>query len=391
MPDTRSDSSCRCCSGCCEPFSWVRLPSGWLLLLLCPLAEHAGMLQVAGCCAQLHAIAAAVWARPAASDLVPAATSAAGRERNGRYSTEKTQCFGDICLADVCSVRDTLGRSENPGHQVRQFHRSVAYTTINKSITSFPTPHENNATSIRTAAEQQMGAPRPLLLCAFLFLCTACLAAASDNPAKRKRWRPEDFPNPQKDLLKCGRRDGVKSSLCDPEDILTPQQHNMVDGLVNEIASGAAPFKTAACGAAGQQGFQVRRCGKQCACIRMCMHARCCSRNTPWIRLLCGPKLAGVAVSTALTHWRGGKSPACQLQWNLYVHPDVHPIARLLPLGFVSCRWQSLYSIAWISASMQTRPPPRSALRAPCTTAGGSATLTARTGPCCCWRLETDR
>jgi hypothetical protein len=130
----------------------------------------------------------------------------------------------------------------------------------------------------QTAAEQQqqMGAPcRPLLLSAclaFLLLCTPCLVSASDNPAKRKRWKPEDFPNPQKDLTKCGRRDGLKSSLCDPENILTPQQHNMVDGLVNEIASGAAPFKTAACGAAGQQGFQVRRHGSSahayaCACM----------------------------------------------------------------------------------------------------------------------------
>lgn len=118
-----------------------------------------------------------------------------------------------------------------------------------------------------------MGAPRPLLssaCLACLLLCTACLAAASENPAKHKRWRPEEFPNPQKDLLKCGRRDGVKSSLCDPENILTPQQHNMVDGLVNEIASGAAPFKTAACGDAGQQGFQVRQA------VRMHTHVHAC-------------------------------------------------------------------------------------------------------------------
>lgn len=44
---------------------------------------------------------------------------------------------------------------------------------------------------------------------------------------------------------------------------------------------------------------------KQRACIPMCMHARCCSTNTPLPRLLCDLKLAGEAVSTALTHWRG--------------------------------------------------------------------------------------
>lgn len=86
--------------------------------------------------------------------------------------------------------------------------------------------------------------------------------------ARRKRWSPEDLPNPQKDFRQCMR--GVRSSICDPEGILTNEQQNMVDGLINEIASGAAPFKTAECGGGGQQGYQV---GLQ---LRLHAHAYAC-------------------------------------------------------------------------------------------------------------------
>lgn len=46
----------------------------------------------------------------------------------------------------------------------------------------------------------------------------------------------------------------------------------MVDGLINEIAAGTSPFKQAACGAAGEQGFQVRSAA---ACSEVSLlHAR---------------------------------------------------------------------------------------------------------------------
>jgi hypothetical protein len=94
--------------------------------------------------------------------------------------------------------------------------------------------------------------------------------SSAAKPARRKRWTPEGFPNPNKDVSKCG-RPGVKSSICDPENILTTEQQNMVDGLVNEIASGSSPFKTAECGT-GEQGFQVGNSSLHSTCI--CMHSR---------------------------------------------------------------------------------------------------------------------
>lgn len=78
---------------------------------------------------------------------------------------------------------------------------------------------------------------------------------AADNAAKYKRWKAEDFPNPQKDVGRCGR--AVKSSICDPENILTTKQQDIVEGLINQIAEGVSPFKTAQCGPLGDRGFQV--------------------------------------------------------------------------------------------------------------------------------------
>jgi hypothetical protein len=73
-----------------------------------------------------------------------------------------------------------------------------------------------------------------------------------------RKWSPGVFPNPQLDVHDCG-RDGRKSSICDPENILSRESANMVDGLINEIAEGTPPFRSAQCGTLGQKGFQVRR------------------------------------------------------------------------------------------------------------------------------------
>lgn len=121
----------------------------------------------------------------------------------------------------------------------------------------------------------------PLLLLALLVLLgTLHLCTAYDyaGGARRKRWSPADLPNPQRDFRACGR--AVRSSICDPEFILTPEQQNMVDGLINEIASGAAPFKTAECGGGGQQGYQVGTPGVRCGCMHM--HARHLSCRCCW-------------------------------------------------------------------------------------------------------------
>jgi hypothetical protein len=73
-----------------------------------------------------------------------------------------------------------------------------------------------------------------------------------------RKWSPAVYPNPQHDVYDCG-RDGRKSSICDPENILSKESANMVDGLINEIADGTPPFRSAQCGSLGQKGFQVRR------------------------------------------------------------------------------------------------------------------------------------
>lgn len=83
------------------------------------------------------------------------------------------------------------------------------------------------------------------------------LHAVSINATKYRKWTPSTYPNPQKDVSLCG-RNGVKSSICDPENILSIEAANMVDGLINEIAEGKAPFQTSVCGDVGPQGFQAR-------------------------------------------------------------------------------------------------------------------------------------
>jgi hypothetical protein len=108
-----------------------------------------------------------------------------------------------------------------------------------------------------------------------LFLLLPAVLALAQNAPKRKRWTQEAFPNPNKDFEKCGRP--VKSSICDPESILTNEQQNMVDGLVNEIARGSSPFRKAACGSAGDQGFQVGVLGFHASAAHM--HA--CSALAP--------------------------------------------------------------------------------------------------------------
>jgi hypothetical protein len=46
----------------------------------------------------------------------------------------------------------------------------------------------------------------------------------------------------------------------------------MVDGLINEIAEGTPPFRSAQCGSLGQKGFQVRKARQANAAVHACMH-----------------------------------------------------------------------------------------------------------------------
>lgn len=88
-----------------------------------------------------------------------------------------------------------------------------------------------------------------------LWLCLLLVAAGAVSE-KHKRWTPSTYPNPQRDVNLCG-RNGLKSSICDPENILSVEAANMVDGLINEIAQGKPPYSKAQCGDDGSKGFQV--------------------------------------------------------------------------------------------------------------------------------------
>jgi hypothetical protein len=105
-----------------------------------------------------------------------------------------------------------------------------------------------------------------LVACLLLLLCVP-----GDGKPFRK-WSPGVFPNPLQDVYDCG-REGRKSSLCDPENILSKESQDMVDGLINEIAEGTPPFRSAQCGSLGQKGFQVWK-GQAAAgqASRACMH-----------------------------------------------------------------------------------------------------------------------
>jgi hypothetical protein len=94
------------------------------------------------------------------------------------------------------------------------------------------------------------------------------------------------FPNPQQDVYDCG-RDGRKSSLCDPENILSKESQNMADGLINEIAEGTPPFRSAQCGSLGQKGFQVWKARQAKAAVHACMHNHTALFSSgPYISLL---------------------------------------------------------------------------------------------------------
>lgn len=109
------------------------------------------------------------------------------------------------------------------------------------------------------------------MLLTFLVLVSSALARGKPF----RKWSPGVYPDPQQDVFACG-RDGRKSSICDPENILGRESANMVDGLINEIAEGTSPFRTAQCGASGQKGFQV---GKEELGNQPCRPA-CISSNT---------------------------------------------------------------------------------------------------------------
>ena len=87
-------------------------------------------------------------------------------------------------------------------------------------------------------------------------LCRAVLLLGLLAVAAAKPWNPSQYPNPQVDLKKCGRR-GVKSFICDPDGVLSYDDANAVEGLISKIAYGEPPFLKAPCGELGLRGYQV--------------------------------------------------------------------------------------------------------------------------------------
>ena len=92
---------------------------------------------------------------------------------------------------------------------------------------------------------------RVLTLFAFLSLCH-CVAYC-------KIWSPDIFPNPKRDTHLCG-RSGKKSSICDPDSVLSVKAANRIDGIIQDIHGGESPYKKDVCGAQGMQGYQVGVC-----------------------------------------------------------------------------------------------------------------------------------
>ena len=52
--------------------------------------------------------------------------------------------------------------------------------------------------------------------------------SSPESVANSDPWTQFDFPNPQRDVNKCG-NNGVKSWVCDPAQILTRQEGSLID------------------------------------------------------------------------------------------------------------------------------------------------------------------
>ncbi|MEW5310569.1 MAG: hypothetical protein WDW38_002355 [Sanguina aurantia] len=92
-----------------------------------------------------------------------------------------------------------------------------------------------------------------------VMLLLAALAVASQVTAKQSisAWTPEQYPNPQFNASLCGRPGVEMSWLCDPDGVLSADSRNVVEGVIQQIAVGDAPFSRAPCGSLGDVGSQV--------------------------------------------------------------------------------------------------------------------------------------
>ena len=90
---------------------------------------------------------------------------------------------------------------------------------------------------------------RPSVLLLLLAL-TASVSSASAKP-----WSPRTFPDPAVDWASCGAK--AKSHVCDPDGLLTAEQHAVLDGMLMDIEDGKDPYARHSC--SGElAGYQVR-------------------------------------------------------------------------------------------------------------------------------------
>ena len=76
-------------------------------------------------------------------------------------------------------------------------------------------------------------------------------------PIFATKWDAENYPNPKRDVNLCG-REGKQSNICDPDSILTYAGANRIEGIIEDVWMGVAPYIKRECGESGPQGFQVR-------------------------------------------------------------------------------------------------------------------------------------
>lgn len=87
-----------------------------------------------------------------------------------------------------------------------------------------------------------------------LFLALGCVSSLIAS-IKATSWSPSDFPNPKTDWQACNRN--VKSSVCDPDRILSKDEADLVDGTLIDLYAGNDPFARLPCAEKEPQGLQV--------------------------------------------------------------------------------------------------------------------------------------
>lgn len=87
-----------------------------------------------------------------------------------------------------------------------------------------------------------------------LLLCL--LHGAQHADADPPRWTPDAFPNPMIDKSVCG-REGIPSRICDPDNLLSRDSANVVEGIIQDIESAKQPYHKSPCDQPGNQGYQV--------------------------------------------------------------------------------------------------------------------------------------